>query len=327
MSDELIHHMRGFAEECLRRIELNPEVSGNELHTKQTYVDIMKLCDRVPAAPQSDPLTKEAEASVRLDGDTHCVDDTPPSDQPEQGRPLDELNELIAIADRDGTLDIRPGLKRIAAKLAAPASQPSAPAQKPHLDGITPEFQPSPASVDAREWAERIMVRWLEGNITLESLAALLESFRAATLEQAAQLVSDTPRTPALTGAMDSLTDKIRNLGSDHNWLARQLDEVRANTLAHMLELLNGHRLLSGKPGDECSCGKWNANYPDRDRDVWQAWLQHIRALSPDPNWLARQIAEARIEGHKECCRLPNCRTLAALEAASAKLGDKEEGK
>ena len=63
MSDELIHHMRGFAEECLRRIELNPEVSGNELHTKQTYVDIMKLCDRVPAAPQSDPLTKEAEAS------------------------------------------------------------------------------------------------------------------------------------------------------------------------------------------------------------------------------------------------------------------------
>ena len=50
MSDELIHHMRGFAEECLRRIELNPEVSGNELHTKQTYVDIMKLCDRVPAA-------------------------------------------------------------------------------------------------------------------------------------------------------------------------------------------------------------------------------------------------------------------------------------
>ena len=65
MSDELIHHMRGFAEECLRRIELNPEVSGNELHTKQTYVDIMKLCDRVPAAPQSDPLTKEAEAKER----------------------------------------------------------------------------------------------------------------------------------------------------------------------------------------------------------------------------------------------------------------------
>ena len=56
MSDELIHHMRGFAEECLRRIELNPEVSGNELHTKQTYVDIMKLCDRVPASPQSDQL-------------------------------------------------------------------------------------------------------------------------------------------------------------------------------------------------------------------------------------------------------------------------------
>ena len=27
---------------------------------------------------------------------------------------------------------------------------------------------------------------------------------------------------------------------------------------------------------------------------MWQAWLQHIRALSPDPNWLARQIAEAK---------------------------------
>ena len=77
-----------------------------------------------PAAPPNDPLTKEAEASVRLDGDTHCVDDAPQSDQPEQGRPLDELNELIAIADRDGTLDIRPGLKRIAAKLSAPAVQP-----------------------------------------------------------------------------------------------------------------------------------------------------------------------------------------------------------
>ena len=59
------------------------------------------------------------------------------------------------------------------------------------------------------------------------SLAALLESFRAATLEQAAQLVSDTPRTPALTGAMDSLTDKIRNLGSDPNWLARQIASAK----------------------------------------------------------------------------------------------------
>ena len=68
MSDELIHHMRGFAEECLRRIELNPEVSGNELHTKQTYVDIMKLCDRVPAAPQSDqPAPDDLPNRVRDD--------------------------------------------------------------------------------------------------------------------------------------------------------------------------------------------------------------------------------------------------------------------
>ena len=324
---------------------------------------------RPPAAPQSDPLTKEAEASVRLDGDTHCVDDAPPSDQPEQGRPLDELNELIAIADRDGTLDIRPGLKRIAAKLAAPASQPSAPAQKPHLDGITPEFQPSPASVDAREWAERIMVRWLEGNITLESLAALLESFRAATraqwdselagayqmhdeigvraeaLEQAAQFVEkNTPYLQGVGSVGVPMAEHIRKMGSDPNWLARQLDEVRANTLAHMLELLNGHRLLSGKPGDECSCGKWNANYTNRDRDVWQAWLQHIRALSPDHNWLARQIAEAQIAeldaletvtdeagvlaewGSVAQIRYKN-RRRAALESASAKLGDKGEAR
>ena len=95
-----------------------------------------------PASPQSDPLTKEAEASVRLDGDTHCVDDAPPSDQPEQGRPLDELNELIAIADRDGTLDIRPGLKRIAAKLAAPASQPA------------PDDLPNRVRDDIAAWAE-----------------------------------------------------------------------------------------------------------------------------------------------------------------------------
>ena len=42
-----------------------------------------------PAAPPNDPLTKEAEASVRLDGDTHCVDDAPqisPSVQTERER-------------------------------------------------------------------------------------------------------------------------------------------------------------------------------------------------------------------------------------------------
>jgi hypothetical protein len=42
---ELIHHMKGFAEECLRRIEATPSVDGNELHTKQTYTDILKLCE------------------------------------------------------------------------------------------------------------------------------------------------------------------------------------------------------------------------------------------------------------------------------------------
>ena len=180
---------------------------------------------------------------------------------------------------------------------AAPASQPSAPAQKPHLDGITPEFQPSPASVDAREWAERVDALYREYGqyVNVSRLATLLESFRA-------------------------------------------------ETLARMLELLNSHRLLSGKPGDECSCGKWNANYTNRDRDVWQAWLQHIRALSPDHNWLARQIAEAQIAeldaletvtdeagvlaewGSVAQIRYKN-RRRAALESASAKLGDKGEAR
>jgi len=36
--------MRDFAEECLRRIALNPETNGHELHTKDTYEDILKLC-------------------------------------------------------------------------------------------------------------------------------------------------------------------------------------------------------------------------------------------------------------------------------------------
>ena len=76
---------------------------------------------------------------------------------------------------------------------AAPASQPSAPAQKPHLDGITPEFQPSPASVDAREWAETcarqcLMIlkehygEWVAFQVGYEEIvpviATLLESFR-----------------------------------------------------------------------------------------------------------------------------------------------------
>ena len=354
------------------------------------------MAESAPAAPQSDPLTKEAEASVRLDGDTHCVEDVLQSDQPAQGeptatqkmrdRPVTHAEALYAAsrlitsffgnsgdkarasipvrADDDDVL-----ILDYISEQAAPASQPSAPAQKPHLDGITPEFQPSPASVDAREWAERIMVRWLEGNITLESLATLLESFRAATraqwdselagayqmhdeigvraeaLEQAAQFVEkNTPYLQGVGSVGVPMAEHIRKMGSDPNWLARQLDEVRANTLAHMLELLNGHRLLSGKPGDECSCGKWNANYTNRDRDVWQAWLQHIRALSPDHNWLARQIAEAQIAeldaletvtdeagvlaewGSVAQIRYKN-RRRAALESASAKLGDKGEAR
>ena len=132
--------------------------------------------------------------------------------------------------------------------------------------------------------------------------------------------------------------------------LATLLESFRAETLARMLELLNSHRLLSGKPGDECSCGKWNANYPDRDRDVWQAWLQHIRALSPDPTWLARQIVEAKIQEWTQAPfhAWPNVgddpqhpypaewvrgilehrnRRLVALESASAKLGDKGEAR
>ena len=56
VADELVHHMRGFAEECLRRIAVNPgrdeiRVDGYELHTKQTYTDIIRLCDRVVPPP------------------------------------------------------------------------------------------------------------------------------------------------------------------------------------------------------------------------------------------------------------------------------------
>ena len=93
-----------------------------------------------------------------------------------------------------------------------PASQPAAPAKDGSISHIGEGHNSLP-----------ILDRFNPDPLS----AALLESFRAETLEQAAQLVSDTPRTPALTGAMDSLTDKIRNLGSDPNWLARQIAEAK----------------------------------------------------------------------------------------------------
>ena len=141
-----------------------------DLRQPSALRDVPNTTTTSPAAPQSDPLTKEAEASVRLDGDTHCVDDAPPSDQPEQGRPLDELNELIAIADRDGTLDIRPGLKRIAAKLSAPASQQVAPAP----EGLREAASKFAARVRERcpEWFEESDTDFSEADHALRATLA-----------------------------------------------------------------------------------------------------------------------------------------------------------
>lgn len=51
----LVGKMRQFAEECLRRIALNPETDGDELHTKDTYQDILKLCALAgPATPKQE---------------------------------------------------------------------------------------------------------------------------------------------------------------------------------------------------------------------------------------------------------------------------------
>lgn len=40
----LVGKMRTFAEECLRRIAATPSCAGDDLHTKDTYEDILKLC-------------------------------------------------------------------------------------------------------------------------------------------------------------------------------------------------------------------------------------------------------------------------------------------
>ena len=55
---------------------------NEDLKQPSALRDVPNTTTTSPASPQSDPLTKEAEASVRLDGDTHCVDDAPQSDQP-----------------------------------------------------------------------------------------------------------------------------------------------------------------------------------------------------------------------------------------------------
>lgn len=40
----LVGKMHDFANECLRRIAANPHTDGDELHTKDIYLDILKLC-------------------------------------------------------------------------------------------------------------------------------------------------------------------------------------------------------------------------------------------------------------------------------------------
>lgn len=128
---------------------------------------------------------------------------------------------------------------------------------------------------DARELAEKgnmypVAKAWLHEHFPqhiifrddkdVVSLAALLESFRAATLEQVC--------------------------------------EASCSLCARHIPLA------------ETSMGK----FTHLDPSAWSVCAaKHIRALTPDPNWLARQIAEAKIKHCDEIPHYSGCATLLAV--------------
>lgn len=52
----LICNFRNMAENCLNCYEMNPRAASDELHTKETYVDLLKLCDLAATATGSREL-------------------------------------------------------------------------------------------------------------------------------------------------------------------------------------------------------------------------------------------------------------------------------
>ena len=244
VADELVHHMRGFAEECLRRIAVNPgrdeiRVDGYELHTKQTYTDIIRLCDRV--VPPSQPVAPEEITDMRM-----C-----------------EIHRLTLHENQLYRFTAAPGCQKCADYLNPNGATPSSGADTNEVVAPTSEHAIAPATVkegiesvassgaDARELIEQLSELiyheteetfggtkrcnfWLEK----EPAAALLESFRAETLARAMELTVKW-RKPLDFGGdpkaewqyrtlvremMYTCADELEEaLGSDPNWLARQI--------------------------------------------------------------------------------------------------------
>ena len=140
-----------------------------------------------PAAPPNDPLTKEAEASVRLDGDTHCVDDAPQSDQPAPddlpNRVRDDIAAWAEATHESGdqvTLEGFAEWLRHSWHWSGPALE-------------KPTSQPSAAGADARKLTEKIFNLFQEEELCScpscraedgPTLAALLESFRRSVTQR-----------------------------------------------------------------------------------------------------------------------------------------------
>lgn len=260
------------------------------VHTRQVEAD-------KAAAPQSDQ--PKIGGTIGLDGDTRrccnhpgCCNDWPcklhpQSDQPAQGerKQIEILRRwlfTVGVDEQSKRAEQLMALLKREGIVAAPASRPIAPAQ-PERSAIDeansilyPNRTPS-SGADAIHAAKKFFQSIPTYSNTareIDRLAALLESFRAETLERAAQAVD----------------------AGETKWKEGDCRE------------------------EDCGC-------------VTEWIKKEIRALSPDPNWLARQIAEAELEEAKqwhailrkevphvegdtfECCAL-----ISALESTKSNL-------
>ena len=265
--------------------------STNEpaLTSAQRFADSQRA-----AAPQSDqPLgtcryESEPHPKYELKNArqlSHACVDWKAGDRPAQGASaLNILTRLVeAYTGPKGSVPdgIRWGLWFEAKKFleAAPASQPVAP----------------PSGADARElaadWWEQIVAddeccighpegaEFVDEKI-IPKLAALLESFRAETEERAANRMLD---------MVVSSLKGYPNHGGDIGVMAeveRIEKDARAETLEQAAQVCD--KLIRNEEG-----------YGDDTHGLFArlAWTApRIRALSPDPNWLARQIIERELE-------------------------------
>jgi hypothetical protein len=288
MSDELVHHMRGFAEECLCRIAANPETDGNELHTRQTYADIITLCNRV-VAPSAQETAGSETQSLSADEIIEVAMKMLENWGHNEGG---DHQDSWAYCDC-GNLDakyaatkIRKALKgryRLTATLSTPpASTESEPYSKDCVEGrcnhawhppdfkLAPTAQPS--TTRRREIAQKIWDAGDRGNLSPDECIALLTK-----LEQDAR---EDERNKMQAQNCSSASCRDEMVWRDA--IAKAVKDAREQALREVGEKHVPY-LRWDREGDlydvHCGCGLVLSTNSD---DEWiQEWREHILALSP----------------------------------------------